>query len=124
MAYRLVFERAAEKALKKRVRPDQAERVREALAALTEDPCPRNSRKLQNTENRRLRVGDYRVIYFVEETGDAPGTIYVLDVGHRQGVYGWVGVFGAWIEAWRGDPDLVSAPYSRQGRARDPDRGG
>ncbi len=91
MAYRLVFERAAEKALKKRVRPDRAERVRDALAALAEDPYPHNSRKLQNTENRRLRVGDYRVIYFVEDaegTDDESGTVYVLDVGHRQGIYG------------------------------------
>ncbi|MBA2692452.1 MAG: type II toxin-antitoxin system RelE/ParE family toxin [Rubrobacter sp.] len=91
MGYRLVFERTAEKALKKKIRPDQAERVREALAALAEDPYPRNSRKLQNTENRRLRVGEYRVIYFVEEpeeAGDEPGTVYVLDVGHRQGIYG------------------------------------
>ncbi|CAN5448462.1 hypothetical protein BH20ACT10_BH20ACT10_22990 [soil metagenome] len=93
MAYRLVFERAAEKALKKRVRPDHAERIREALAALAEDPYPRNSRILQNTENRRLRVGDYRIIYFVEEpeageSGDAFGTVFVLDVGHRQGIYG------------------------------------
>ncbi len=89
MAYRLVVERSAEKALRKRIRPDEAERVREALADLTEDPYPRNSRKLQNTENRRLRVGDYRVIYFVEEPeGDTPGTVYILDVGHRQGIYG------------------------------------
>jgi mRNA interferase RelE/StbE len=90
MGYRLVFERTAEKALKKKIRPDQAERVREALAALAEDPYPRNSRKLQNTENRRLRVGEYRVIYFVGEAveGDEPGTVYVLDVGHRQGIYG------------------------------------
>lgn len=92
MSYRLVFERAAEKALKKRVRPDRAKRVREALTSLAEDPYPANSRKLQNTGNRRLRVGDYRVIYFVEEAEaedpeEESGTVYVLDIGHRQGIY-------------------------------------
>lgn len=90
MSYELTIERKARKALA-RLPQRIYDRVMEGVYALAEDPYPRNSRKLQSTENRRLRVGDYRVIYFVEEpeaAGDAPGTVYVLDVGHRQGIYG------------------------------------
>ncbi len=67
------------------------DRVMEGVYALAEDPYPRGSRKLQSTGNRRLRVGGYRVIYLVEEAEGADeesGVVYVLDVGHRQGVYG------------------------------------
>ena len=33
---------------------------------------------------RRLRVGDYRVIYRIEE----PRTVLILNIGHRREVYG------------------------------------
>lgn len=87
MSYELILERKARKALA-RLPQRMYDRVMEGVYTLAEDPYPRNSRKLQNTENRRLRVGDYRVIYFVEEADDESGTVYVLDVGHRQGIYG------------------------------------
>ncbi|MBA2692454.1 MAG: type II toxin-antitoxin system RelE/ParE family toxin [Rubrobacter sp.] len=89
MSYELIIERKARKALA-RLPQRIYDRVMEGVYALAEDPYPRSSRKLQNTENRRLRVGEYRVIYFVGEAveGDEPGTVYVLDVGHRQGIYG------------------------------------
>lgn len=88
MSYELILERKARKALA-RLPQRIYDWVMEGVCALVEDPYPRNSRKLQSTENRRLRVGDYRVIYFVEEgADDALGAVYVLDVGHRQGVYG------------------------------------
>jgi len=46
-------------------------------------------------EEWRLRVGDYRVVYRVEEPHPDPavtetfsGLVTVLTVGHRQGIYG------------------------------------
>lgn len=50
-----------------------------------------------STEDWRIQVGDYRVVYRIEEphpdypepTEDDPeGLVTVLAVGHRQGVYG------------------------------------
>lgn len=85
MSYTLRFERAAQKALQKKIHPRDAAKVREAMEALTEDPYPRQSLKLRDREGYRLRVGDYRVIYEVDEAG---AIITVLQIGHRQGIYG------------------------------------
>lgn len=95
--YEVRVERAAEKALtRRRMLPNDAERIRRAIGALAEDPRPHpQSRELRGREGRRLRVGDYRVIYEVEEPhpdhpeeGDPAGLVTVLAVGHRQGIYG------------------------------------
>ena len=48
-------------------------------------------------EDWRLRVGDYRAVYRIEEPhpehpdpeeGEPAGLVTMLEVGHRQGVYG------------------------------------
>ncbi len=52
--------------------------------ALIENPKPQNSLKLSGREGYRLRVGDYRIIYEVDEINK---TVSVLDVGHRKDVY-------------------------------------
>ncbi len=86
MSYTVRVERAAEKALAKRIRPEDADRIREVIAGLAEDPRPAiASRKLKGREGYRLRVGDYRVIYDVDDDEEI---VNVLDVGHRQGIYG------------------------------------
>lgn len=85
MSYTLRFERVAQKALQKKIHPQDAARIREALEALTGDPYPRQSLKLRDREGYRLRVGDYRVIYEVDE---AETVITVLQIGHRQSIYG------------------------------------
>lgn len=97
LLYEIRVERAADKALAKRIRRDDAERVRQTIDGLARDPRPPQSIELRGREGRRLRVGSYRVIYEVEEPhpdhpepgeGDPAGLVTVLDVGHRQGVYG------------------------------------
>ena len=85
MSYTLRFERAAQKALQKKIHPRDAARIREALEALADDPYPHQSLKLRDREGYRLRVGDYRVIYDVDESEKV---VTILQVGHRQGVYG------------------------------------
>jgi mRNA interferase RelE/StbE len=85
LSYTVRVERAAEKALAKRIRPEDADRIREAIAGLAEDPRPATaSRKLRGREGYRLRVGDYRVIYDID---DEEEVVSVLDVGHRQRIY-------------------------------------
>lgn len=85
MSYTLRFEQAARKALQKKIHPQDAARVRETMEALTGNPYPRQSLKLRDREGYRLRVGDYRVIYEVDED---EAIITVLQIGHRQGIYG------------------------------------
>ena len=99
MPYEVVIRRKAQKQLAS-IQPQDRERVGAAAFGLSEDPRPRGARKMRGTggeEDRRLRVGDYRVVYRIEEPHpdhpepgeDEPvGLVTVLAVGHRQGVYG------------------------------------
>jgi mRNA interferase RelE/StbE len=81
--YTVVITRSAEKeiiALPREVR----ERVRNHILALRENPRPPGAIKLQGQEAYRLRVGDYRIIYTIE---DEVRLVMVIQVGHRREVY-------------------------------------
>ena len=83
MAYSVGVQRRAQKQIA-RLPATTQNRIEDALRALAEDPRPRSSRRLRNREGLRLRVGDYRVIY---EIDDARQTVTVFQVGHRRDVY-------------------------------------
>ncbi|MDP9457362.1 MAG: type II toxin-antitoxin system RelE/ParE family toxin [Actinomycetota bacterium] len=99
MAHEVAIRRKAQKQLA-RVHPQDRDRVGAAAFGLSDDPRPRGSRKMRGTggaEDRRIAVGDYRVVYRVEEPhpdrpepeeGEPSGLVTVLAVGHRQGIYG------------------------------------
>lgn len=55
-----------------------------AIDALAEDPKPPGAIKLQGREGYRLRVGDYRVLYRVD---DEAQEVLITRVGHRRNVY-------------------------------------
>jgi len=62
-----------------------ARRVAIAVAALRTDPRPSGSRPLSGHPNlRRLRVGDYRVVYTIR---DAELLVLALRVAHRSVAY-------------------------------------
>lgn len=63
---------------------DTYHRFREAIFALAHEPRPQSSRKLTGREGWRLRVGDYRVLYDID---DVKQTITIVHVGHRRDVY-------------------------------------
>ena len=84
MSYRIVVERPAERFLRRRASPENAVRIRQAIDELAEEPRPRNSLTLRGREGRRLRVGDYRIIY---EVDDGTRTVTITAVGHRRDVY-------------------------------------
>lgn len=59
-------------------------KMKEAIANLTENPRPIGCRKLAEREGWRTRVGNYRIIY---EIDDSPKSVTILDVGHRREIY-------------------------------------
>jgi len=59
-------------------------RTRDAIRSLSDDPRPYGCRKLSGREGWRIRVGDYRVIYEIDELQHA---VTILHVGHRRNVY-------------------------------------
>ena len=61
-----------------------AQRINEAIAELANEPRPVGAKKLMGVEGYRVRVGDYRVLYVVN---DAARLIVVYRVKHRREVY-------------------------------------
>ena len=84
MAYRIQVRRGAQKQLD-RIDPRYRERIIEAVYKLSEDPKPfPASMKLEGREGRRLRVGNYRVLYRID---DRLSEVLVLEIWHRQRDY-------------------------------------
>lgn len=81
--YRLEFRPAALRALRK-LDSVTAERVRGAIVLLANEPRPPASRKLSGRDAYRVRVGDYRIIYTID---DSQLIVVVVLVGHRSGNY-------------------------------------
>ncbi|GIK44041.1 MAG: translation repressor RelE [Chloroflexota bacterium] len=83
--YRVLYVRSAKRELDKLPR-DIAAKIAEAVVHLKDDPRPIGSIKLKGTSvgDYRLRVGDYRVIYDVDDEAKA---VIVVRVQHRREVY-------------------------------------
>ena len=81
--YRVELRPAAVWALRK-VDPQDRRRLQGAIALLGQDPRPPGARALQGRPGYRIRVGDYRILYVVE---DGILLVVVVTVGHRRDVY-------------------------------------
>lgn len=83
MAYVILISSAAERQIARLPR-DIEPRVRSAIDGLAEDPRPTGSLKMQGIDRYRIRIGDYRVIYEVE---DRELRVLVVRAGHRSSIY-------------------------------------
>jgi len=83
--YRLVFAKRADQALRKMSR-NMVQLIREKLDQLAQDPYARNPNvtKLQGWPGYRLRIGDWRIIYELE---DDRLVILVLKIAPQGGAY-------------------------------------
>jgi mRNA interferase RelE/StbE len=59
-------------------------RIVDAIAELSDDPRPPQTRKLSGSEKYRLRCGVYRVLYEIQ---DDILLVCVVKVAHRKDVY-------------------------------------
>lgn len=81
--YRISFNRQAEKDLAALPQKMQ-ERSTETIDKLAHNPRPFGAIKLSGLSSWRIRIGDYRVIYSIE---DNILTVLVLKIGHRRDIY-------------------------------------
>jgi mRNA interferase RelE/StbE len=64
--YTLLILRRAQKELAQ-LSPESCVRVRDAICALAQDPQPQGCLKLAAREGWGVRVGDYRVVYEIDD---------------------------------------------------------
>lgn len=81
--YRVELLAAAARALRK-LPPDGKRRVQAILELLADDPRPPAAKKLTGRPEWRVRSGDYRVIYAIE---DDRLLVIVVTLGRRDTVY-------------------------------------
>jgi mRNA interferase RelE/StbE len=81
--YELLIAPAAKKALAK-IEPRMRSRIEGALFLLSENPFPPAARKLSDSPQYRVRVGDYRILY---EVFESQLIIEVINLGHRREIY-------------------------------------
>jgi len=60
------------------------DRFSDAILGLGDNPRPFGSKKLFNSNNYRTRIGNYRIIYVVD---DDRKIVKILDLGHRKDIY-------------------------------------
>lgn len=82
-AYKIFFKRSVEKDLKFIPKKD-LRRILDCIAMLAENPRPPGSEKLSGLERYRVRQGQYRIVYSIQ---DDELTIWVVKIGHRKDVY-------------------------------------
>lgn len=83
MSYTVFVERFAQKQIMK-LDKKAVLLIKTAIAGLAENPRPQGYIKLKGEEAYRIRVGNYRIIY---EIDDGKIIVTVVAVGHRKDIY-------------------------------------
>lgn len=81
--YKILIKPSAVKELQKIPNPDFT-RITNKIKILHSDTRPKSCEKLSNDEKYRVRQGNYRVIYLVD---DDTKEVIIFKIGHRGDVY-------------------------------------
>ncbi len=82
-SYSLFLKRSAAKELESVATKDRR-RIVDRIQALATEPRPPGIEKLSGAEKYRVRQGDYRILYTID---DAARTVIVVKIWHRRDVY-------------------------------------
>ena len=82
-SYKLLIKPSAARELEALPRKDRS-RIVAKIEGLADNPHPPGSEKLSGEEKYRLRQGDYRVLYSIQ---DASATVTIIKIGQRREVY-------------------------------------
>jgi len=83
MSYRVEITKKAEKQIG-RMDKRTAQRIADMIVSLVDDPRPVGCKKLVGDDRWRVRLGDYRILYLIE---DDVLIVTVVEVAHRREVY-------------------------------------
>jgi len=84
-SYKIVFKASAEKDLRKLPKTAILS-ILSAINALAVNPYPNGTKKLKGiaTPSFRIRIGNYRVIY---QVNDNELIVHIVEIGHRKEIY-------------------------------------
>lgn len=82
--YRITIKNSAAKELEALPKKD-LQRIIKRIQTLAQNPRPDGSQKLSGKEQYRVRQGDYRIVYSIE---DKDSQVDIFKIGHRREVYG------------------------------------
>lgn len=82
-SYRLEVKRSAAKEIADLPKAD-CQRVVAKIQLLARDPRPHGCEKLSGTEKYRIRRGDYRILYQID---DSTKLVIIVKIGNRKEVY-------------------------------------
>lgn len=82
-SYRLEVKRSAAKEIADLPKAD-CQRVVAKIQLLARDPRPHCCEKLSGTEKYRIRRGDYRILYQID---DSTKLVIIVKIGNRKEVY-------------------------------------
>jgi mRNA interferase RelE/StbE len=82
-SYSLLIKASAAKELEATPKKDR-KRLVARIGSLATTPRPPGSEKLSGEEKYRIRQGDYRILYQIE---DFNSTVTIVKIGHRREVY-------------------------------------
>ena len=83
-SYKLFFKASAEKELR-RISKSFLQKILQKIETLSAQPRPHGVQVLRGDERYyRLRQGDYRIVY---EINDTDRSVTIIKVGHRREVY-------------------------------------
>ena len=81
--YKIVFKKSVGKDLRRLPKQDIM-RILARITSLADNPRPLGAEKLTNEQKYRIRQGNYRILYTIEDTII---TVTIVKVGHRRDVY-------------------------------------
>jgi mRNA interferase RelE/StbE len=82
-AYKVYFKESVEKDFKSIPKKDLS-KILQRISQLSLEPRPMGSEKLNDQERYRIRQGNYRIIYSIQ---DARLTVWIVKVGDRKDSY-------------------------------------
>lgn len=82
-SYELVFRKSVARDLRPLPKQDVV-RIMRRIRSLADDPRPAGCEKLSGEERYRVRQGNYRIIYEIE---DARLVVLVVKIGHRREIH-------------------------------------
>lgn len=83
MSYQIVIPRTVQKQLDK-ISPDYLSSIISAIMTLKNNPRNLNTLKMKNVQGYRLKVGNYRVLYDIDDLNQQ---VILRRVAHRKDVY-------------------------------------